>query len=404
MIRTWLESSATVQKFRTRATFFTRSTAKLTFQNLLKFVLGNNRSSAQVALNDFFIDEDYEVTKQALFEAREKISSGALVELNEKIVSKFYDEDNVAKTYKSYTLLGADGSVYQLPQGALSDFGGQRSALSVTMSAQGRAVIISDVINRLTISARLEPVQNGEGKIYSEMLDELRELPNPLLIHDRGFYSEKLASKIQKKGLSFLFRVKRNCQKNIDAANEPDHIITLASGLKLRVINFILPTGENEKLVTNIFDEEMTVADFGEIYRLRWGVETTYLMLKERLAIENFTSAKKDLILQDFHAAVVAHNLTEIGCMEQELKHAENGADINRKNARAANRNITVREIRRIFIEIMCETDLAVINKKMAKIERIIYRFFEDVRPGRTFPRETKFPSKKYPMNKKRNL
>jgi hypothetical protein len=170
-----MEKAATVRTHRTKDTYFTRGTAKLTFQNILRFVLGNNRDSAQVALNEFFNDSgDDAVTKQALFDAREKISPQAFIALNEQIVNKFYDEDNIAKTYKGYTLLGADGSIFQLPQGALAAFGGQKSARCDSISAQARAVIVSDVINRLTICAHLEPIRKGEGEIYAGMLDELR--------------------------------------------------------------------------------------------------------------------------------------------------------------------------------------------------------------------------------------
>ncbi|MCL2135399.1 MAG: IS4 family transposase [Candidatus Bathyarchaeota archaeon] len=402
-IRSWTTSNSTVEAFRTKAAYFTRNTAKLSFGKLFSFILGNNRSSAQVALNDFFRDsEDEPVAKQTLFEAREKISYEAFVALNNLIVDKFYNEGN-AKTYKSYTLIGVDGSLFQAPQGALETFGGQKSAKSETVSAQARVLCFNDVMNRITIAAALKPVSNGERKIFLETLDILRKFEFPLLIFDRGFYSKELVEAMNKKDVFYLFRIKTNCQKNIDQANEPDQVITTNDGLKLRVINIILSTGEVEKLATNIFDNKFDVADFAEIYNKRWGVETSYLMVKERLAVENFTSAKENLILQDFYAAIATYNLMEIACMEQEVRRKESGADVGRQYQRNANRNIVAHEVRICLISVLLEENPAIIDRKMTRIQNTIYRFFKDIKPNRSNPRKTKFPHKKYHMNKKRN-
>jgi len=399
----WIRTEAILREFRMKDTYFTRSTAKLSFEKLMAFVLGNNRNSAQVALNDFFDKTEEEpVAKQTLFEAREKISHKAFSALNDMIVDNFYSEDD-ALTYKSYFLWGVDGSVLQAPQGALDVFGGQKSARSETVSAQARAMVVSDVLNRIIVQAELKPISVGERKIFLEMLENLRYFKRILLIFDRGFYSKELADAIAEKDIFFLFRIKNNCQKEIDAANAPDQEITVGTDTRLRIINVILPTGETEKLATNIFDDSFSISDFAAIYEKRWGVETSYFMVKERLAIENFTSAKENLMLQDFYAAVATYNLMEIACMEQEAKRKADGVDEGCRNKRSANRNIVAHEVRKCLLSVMLESDLAKIDRKMAKVQRIIYRFFKDVRPNRTNPRKVKFPHKKYHMNKKRN-
>jgi hypothetical protein len=394
-----------METYRTKESYFTRGTAVLTFENLFSFTLGNNRNSAQVALNDFFRNtEDEPVAKQTLFEAREKISPEAFKDFNGALVDDFYKESDV-KTYKGYTLLGVDGSKLQLPQGALDVFGGQKSALSETVSAQGRALCIGDVLNRITVAAALKPKAIGERRMFQDILEDIPHIKRPCYIFDRGFESKALCELLRSKGASFLFRVKlHKCKKDIKNADEPDQIIMLDGDLKLRVINIILPTGEAEKLITNIFDENFTVSDFAEMYNKRWGIEVSYLTLKERLAIENFTSAKENLILQDFYASVVTYNLMEIACMEQEAKRLEDGIDAHCKNPKSANRNIVAHEVRVILLSLLLVNNPSEINEKLAKIQRVIYRFFKDVRPYRSNPRVTKFPKKKFPMNKKRNL
>lgn len=403
-VQNWISADKTVETYRSKKSYFTRSTAKLTFTRLMSFILGNNRNSAQVALNDFFRNtEDDPVTKQALFEAREKISYSAFADLSDKIVDEFYTSGE-APTYKGYTLLGVDGSIFQVPQCAQGEFGGQKSPKSDSITAQARALLISDVMSRMIVYSALNPIANGERKMFLEGLEKLRKFKKPLLIFDRGFYSQELVDAMTKKGVSFLFRVKTShCQKDIDAANDPDQII-MVNGSLLRIINIILPTGEVQKLATNILDEDITPSDFSYIYEKRWGVETSYLMVKERLAIENFTSAKKNLMLQDFYASVITYNMMEVACLEQEEKRNLQYADIPRKYKQSANRNIVAHEVRMCFLHVLTETDSQKIGMLMARIESVISRFFNDIRPGRTNPRKVKFPSKKFHMNKKRNL
>ena len=67
----------------------------------------------------------------------------------------------------------------------------------------------------------------------------------------------------------------------------------------------MLKTGEAEILVTALRDEYTDPrADFAELYRLRWGSETFYGILKTRLALENFTGQSVEAIKQDFYATI----------------------------------------------------------------------------------------------------
>ncbi len=403
-IRKWAASPKTSESYRTKNTYFTRGTAKLTFEKLAAFILGNNRNSAQIALNDFFRAlEEEPVAKQTLFEARDKLSYEAFSDLSDVVVTDYYDNCE-GKTYKTYTLLGVDGSLFQAPQGALETFGGQKSARCDSVSAQARALVVSDVLERIIVKASLGPVDEGERKMFLEILPHLRNFERPLFIFDRGFYSKELVKAMNGQGVFFLFRVKKSrCQKEIDAAGAVDQVIS-AGDCTLRVLNVALPNGEAEKLVTNITDESLCISDFVYLYEKRWGIETSYLMAKERLAIENFTSSKKNLMLQDFYAAVITYNLMEIASMEQEEKRQAKDSEATRKYKQSANRNIVAHEVRLCLLSVLLETDPYIIACKMSHIERIIYRFFKDVRPGRVYPRKVIFPNKKFPMNKKRNL
>jgi hypothetical protein len=88
-------------------------------------------------------------------------------------------------------------------------------------------------------------------------------------------------------------RVKVNkFHPEFDKANAPDQLITLIhknKTLTLRIINVILPTGEVEKLVTNIMNVDFTTEDFKVLYFKRWGIEVKYSQLKSRYELENFS-------------------------------------------------------------------------------------------------------------------
>ena len=79
--------------------------------------------------------------------------------------------------------------------------------------------------------------------------------------------------------------------------------------MKVRVIKFMLGSGEEEMLITDLFDEDMGVDDFKKLYFMRWPVETKYDELKNKLEIENFTGWTKKAIEQDFYATMYLSNI-----------------------------------------------------------------------------------------------
>ena len=48
---------------------------------------------------------------------------------------------------------------------------------------------------------------------------------------------------------------------------------------------------------------------FKELYFLRWGIETYYDELKNKIKLEHFTGYSKTSVLQDFFCAVFITNL-----------------------------------------------------------------------------------------------
>ena len=79
--------------------------------------------------------------------------------------------------------------------------------------------------------------------------------------------------------------------------------------LKLRLLTIELDNGQKEFLLTNLFDKRFDLDDFKELYRLRWGIETNYNTLKNRLNIENYTGKRRITIEQDIYSQFLRYNI-----------------------------------------------------------------------------------------------
>ena len=99
----------------------------------------------------------------------------------------------------------------------------------------------------------------------------------------------------------------------------------LKHSLKLRVLKIQLSNGDIEYLATNIFDPQITLDDFKWAYHKRWGIETKYNDVKNKLEIENFTGYSPDAILQDFYATMFLADLA--GVLEYDLREEIEAAE-----------------------------------------------------------------------------
>ena len=397
-----LDSCEEFRKHLIKETYFTRSDAKLTLQRTMAFILTNTRKSTQIEVNSFFRRLKLgmkAVSKQSCFEAREKIKYTAFEQMCIELAD--FVEENVDDkemcTYMGFRPIAVDGTVLDVPPDAMEDFGYQDTVGEP--SPKARVLAFVDVLNDFILRAQMDSYSKGERVMETELLSGYGVKSKDLFLHDRGFYSYDLAKEINRRGASFIIRVKKNCQKDIDAAAKTDQEIYVKD-LKLRVVNVTLDNGEVEKLVTNIFDKGLTETFFKQIYNMRWGIETTYMRLKQRLEIENFTSGKKNLILQDFHASVAVYNFTSLASYEAQERLKSEGKEKGLKHERKPNMNIAFSEMRELLFEAICGTGS--FRKGMKKFTEAIMRNPTQIRPGRSFPRKVKHPSARFSMNKKR--
>jgi hypothetical protein len=102
-----------------------------------------------------------------------------------------------------------------------------------------------------------------------------------------------------------------------------------------------------EVLATNVFDKRLAVSSFKQLYHLRWGVEEGYKRLKCRDHVEDFSGTKVEMMMQDFHSAILRMNLTSLVSMKARLMLEEKGAQS--KHVHAPNMSLAMAHMQTIL-------------------------------------------------------
>lgn len=139
-------------------------------------------------------------------------------------------------------------------------------------------------------------------------------------------------------------------------------------------------------LITSLLDEAVYfTAWFSKLYQLRWGVEENYKREKQRLEIENFSGRTPQVLLQDFHAKILALNLATVFAtaaqwlVDDRHRERRRAYRVNYANALSKMKNNIVR----VFLY-TSPRDLrwGLVQKMALSVEAI--------RPGRSYPRNLK--------------
>ncbi|MDA6072837.1 IS4 family transposase, partial [Flavobacterium sp. AC] len=236
--------------------------------------------------------------------------------------------------------LAVDGSKITLPfTEELKICFGESKNQTNTSIVQARSSVLYDVLNGLVLDSVLENIKTGERELALSHKSHWKE--NDLIIYDRGYPSYDFKYEHIKSGIDYLIRVQKNHSKIVssfilsekrtlivDVFPQEKHIFEgkdydKTTSIKVRLVRVDLPGGEIEILMTSLLDSQIYPSNiFKELYFLRWGIETFYDELKNKLKVEYFTGYSKMSIEQDFFCAVFISNLQSIivNDLEEELK------------------------------------------------------------------------------------
>ena len=303
---------------------FTRK-RKMGFEELISFMLMNFKCTAQTALRRFFKDlgSDEFMRQQSFSEARYKIRYQAFVELFKLTVSPMLED--LQEFWHGYRVLGFDGSKINLPaDGKLIEYFGANGRGAKSPQAQGS--ICYDVLNDIVIDADIAPLTTCERTLAKQHIEKVMNHERladakKLGLFDRGYASFDMVNTLCENGFSFVMRVKKKFNRDIDALDKSDGYVWLEKDGKrihVRVIKFMLDSGEEETLITNITDKRLGKNAFKKLYFMRWPIETKYDIAKNKLQIENFTALKPEGIKQDFFATMYLANVA--ACCKHDAK------------------------------------------------------------------------------------
>lgn len=318
------------EKHRTAKKYFSRSRI-LTFPIMLSLLIQKSAKSMQLVLNEFFEKLESEaVTSSAFTQARSHLSHTAFIELNQEAIVKVCYSDGKYERYKGYRLCGVDGSKIYLPkeEKIIAEFGGNAAnqySKDITPYAIGS--VLYDVLNHVAIDSILAPADAYEVDLAIEHLAHTTE--TDLLLFDRNYPSYRFLSTLTQANRAFVIRCSAgsfSAVRHMFQGNGPDsQIVTLSASspqsqeinklglpqqIRVRLVRVMLDTGEMEVLITSLLDEiEHPTVDFKALYFFRWGSETFYDLLKNRLQIEHFTGKTVESVKQDFYAAIYISGL-----------------------------------------------------------------------------------------------
>ena len=329
-----------MNRSRIKATDFTRN-RKLDFPTVVSIIMGIMTKPIHAELCSSFPklkDDIPQPTQQSFSEARQKIHYQAFEEIFRQGVSLGLSACD-GKTFRGYRLLAIDGSTIPLKKSdELRDYFAQTTPVPNEIYA--RVSCVYDVLNQMLLDAQLAPFHDGERLLASNSIEKVEGFLNGKRIYllDRGYWQMGLYAKILSLGHSIVARV-RNHMTNELKSGSPT--VTISSDTKqytLRVVRFILPSGETETLITNLSVSEFTDQDIVQLYFLRWGIETAYDGLKNLLAMNNISSKTRLTVLQDFFAILAIFNLAAFASYAANSQIAESRACKNNKYQYKASR------------------------------------------------------------------
>jgi hypothetical protein len=392
---------------RERPEYFTRKRT-MPFPLLVLFMLNMIKSSIQTCLNSFFNKlsaEHVHMKQQSFSEARQKIKWNAFRELFMLIVDYIYK--CYYDTWQGYRILAIDGTKIRLPNdpNLKLNFGtlGQDNT-----AATAQASALYDVLNDVIVDAQIAPLRSGERKLALMHLATLCKRPSfdkECVIFDRGYASFEMIEILKKRGISFIMRVKRKFNLDIDKLSLGDHTVVLCKrghdDVCVRALKFTLPSGDIECLITDL--SENSIDDFKAIYFMRWPIETKCNEIKNKLEIENFSGRTINAIRQDFFTTMLMSNIVSIACWEAQADVDKAREEKENKYEYQVNVNEAIGTLKDDFILALLETSARKRSKKVKKIIFLLSKSVSPKRPGRSLPRIKSTPNSKFFHNKKSN-
>lgn len=158
------------------------------------------------------------------------------------------------------------------------------------------------------------------------------------------------------------------------------------STIEVRLIRVDLPGGEIEILITTLLDsKKYPTKIFKKLYFMRWGVETFYDELKNKLKVEHLSGYSDNTIQHDLYCAVFISNLQSVivNGLNKELE----GMNENRQHDYKVNANLSYGFLKNRVLELLYQK--APIDKVFSELEELFLKHTIPIKNDRKNTRET---------------
>lgn len=357
------------------------------------------------------------VTNSAYNQARMKIKPEIFKHFITQLNKEFYsDNDERILLWGKFRLLACDCSFLNVPfVPALVDKYGALTNQHDTEVLNARCSILYDLENNIILGGALASYKIGEREMLLSLLNEIRKSGfNELIILDRGYPSFDLVYELQKHKINFLIRLQSKFSgaiKEFIDSNEEQAIIKFQpgkntnffeklynkkTGIIVRLVKVVLNSGEVEILMTSLTDMiEYPIEIFKDLYFKRWGIETLYDKLKNKLKVEEFTGYSEISIMQDFYCTLFLSNIQSLLVSEanDELKQ-KNIKD--KKHEYKVNTSLSIGFIKAKIVDLFMEGSDT--ENILTELEKLFVKNVIPIRPNRSFKRDMlKYRKRKKP-------
>jgi len=315
---------------------------KLDFPTTFNAVLAMGGKTLDKEIYDIFEFCESRPSKSALVQRRDKI-------LPEAFVYTFYEYSKQLrrhKKWKGFNLLAVDGSRINIARNP-------NDIETYVARKKGKGFnalhlsTVYDLLNHQYTDAIIQGIHTqDERDALLNMIPSLDD--NSIIIADRGYEGYNVFAHFNEVNKNYVIRVKDSTSNSILSAlelpdGEFDKMITLNISssqkksyktlvnyrlspsksrfdflskenplyeLTFRVVRVHIGDGKYQSLVTNL-SSDVTSDDLKYLYKLRWGIETSYRELKYSVGLVNFHAKKKDSIIQEIFARLTLHNFSK---------------------------------------------------------------------------------------------
>lgn len=331
-------------------TDYTRN-RKITFERFLNICLQMEGGTLQNELLKYYDHALDTPTKSAFCQQREKVSPEAFEFLFWEFTKSLVSLD-APKTMKGYRLLACDGSDINIPYNPLDKDTFQQNGEKKGFN-QLHLNAIYDILNGIYIDCILETDKKcHERAAFLRMVERCNDSIPSIFLADRGYEGYSVFAHLLYSGQKFLIRCKGEssngmlstycfpyddngefdchintiltCKQTKDIKENPQKFTYVPRDkfdlyekdypffpLDLRVLCIKLVDGNFEYLVTNLDENDFSIAEIKDLYHLRWGIETSFRQLKYTIDLVHFHAKKRQFIEQEIWARLIVYNFCE---------------------------------------------------------------------------------------------